>query len=171
MFNKLQNIIKQYDELMVRMSSSDIMSNIKEYKKLAREEKTLSSIIPKAKIYIQKYNQLKEDEEIFEGDDKELKELVKDEIAELKKELEVLESDLKILLLPKDPNDSRNTILEIRSGTGGNEAALFAEDLYRMYLRYFENNKLKYETLSLNSNEGGGIKEVIQYNIRGEYDI
>ena len=74
---------------------------------------------------------------------------------------------MKILLLPKDPNDTRNTILEIRSGTGGDEAALFAEDLYRMYLRYCENNKLKYETLSLNSNEGGGIKEVI-FSIKGD---
>jgi len=167
MINKLQDIIKQYDNLMVKMSSPNIMSNISEYKKLAREEKSLSNIIPKAKKYIQKYNQLKEDEEIFKGDDKELKELVKDEINELKQELELLESELKILLLPKDPNDSRNTILEIRSGTGGNEAALFAEDLYRMYLRYCENNKLKYETLSLSSNEGGGIKEVV-FSIKGD---
>ena len=146
MINKLQDIIKQYDNLMVKMSSPNIMSNIRQYKKLAREEKALSAVIPKAKIYVQKHNQLKEDEEIFKGDDKELKELVKDEIVELKLELEILESELKILLLPKDPNDTRNTILEIRSGTGGNEAALFAEDLYRMYLRYSENNKRPYSS-------------------------
>ena len=92
MINKLQDIIKQYDNLMVKMSAPNIMSNIGQYKKLAREEKALSVVIPKAKTYIQKHNQLKEDEEIFKGDDKELKELVKDEIIELKQELEILES-------------------------------------------------------------------------------
>ena len=78
-----------------------------------------------------------------------------------------LEEELKILLLPHDPNDDKNTILEIRSGTGGNEAALFAEDLYRMYLRYAEIQKWKCDVMSLNDNEGGGIKEVI-VSIRGD---
>jgi len=167
MVEKLENIIKEYQELMVEMSSPNIMSNMKKYKELARQEKALSSIIPSAERYIKKHAQLIEDEEIFQGNDKELKELVKDEIVELKEELASLEGELKILLLPKDPNDNRNTILEIRSGTGGNEAALFAEDLFRMYLRFCETNNLKCETLSLNYNEGGGVKEVI-FSVKGE---
>ena len=167
MIDKLKDIIKEYEDLMEQISSPDIMSDIKKYTALARQEKNLANIIPSAKEYIKKYNQLAEDEEILKGDDKELKELVKEEIVDLKADINNLSKDLKILLLPKDPNDNRNTILEIRSGTGGNEAALFAEDLFRMYLRYCENNKLKHETMSLNYNEGGGIKEVI-FSIKGE---
>ena len=167
MVEKLKTIIKEYENLMVEMSSPNIMSNMKKYKELARQEKTLSVIIPSATSYIKKNAQLKDDEEILKGNDKELKELVKDEIVELKEELKSLEEKLKILLLPKDPNDNRNTILEIRSGTGGNEAALFAEDLFRMYLRFCETNSLKCETLSLNYNEGGGVKEVI-FSVKGE---
>ena len=139
---------------MNKMSSSSIMEDIKAYKQLAREEKHLSTIIPSAKAYIKKYAQLKDDETILESDDKELKELVKEEIVDLKEELENLEQELKVLLLPKDPNDDRNTILEIRSGTGGNEAALFAADLYRMYVMYAEKQNLKMEILSFHENEG-----------------
>jgi len=167
MVEKLENIIKEYDNLMLEMSSPEIMSDMKRYTELARQEKTLSLIIPSAKKYIKKHTQLVEDEEILKGDDKELKDLVKDEIIELKAEIDLLTKELKILLLPKDPNDNRNTILEIRSGTGGNEAALFAEDLFRMYLRFCETHKLKCETLSLNYNEGGGVKEVI-FSVKGE---
>ena len=167
MIDKLENIVREYDELMIKISSPDIMTDIKKYTKLARHEKMLSIIMPSAKEYIKKHYQLEEDEDVFKGDDQELKELVKDEIIELKNDLDVLTKKLKVLLLPKDPNDNRNTILEIRSGTGGNEAALFAEDLFRMYLRYCETNKLKHETLSLHYNEGGGIKEVI-FSIKGE---
>ena len=167
MINKLKNIIKEYGELMDKISSPDIMSDMKKYTSLARQEKHLATIIPSAEEYIKKHNLLQEDEEILNGNDKELKDLVKDEILELKEDLNTLTKSLKVLLLPKDPNDSRNTILEIRSGTGGNEAALFAEDLFRMYLRHCETNKLKYEILSLNDNEGGGIKEVI-FSIKGD---
>ena len=101
------------------------------------------------------------------SDDEELKELAKEDLHNIQKECLELEEELKILLLPHDPNDDKNTILEIRSGTGGNEAALFAEDLYRMYLRYAEIQKWKCDVMSLNDNEGGGIKEVI-VSIRGE---
>ena len=167
MIDKLKDIIKEYEDLMEQISSPDIMSDIKKYTALARQEKNLANIIPSAKEYIKKYNQLAEDEEILKGDDKELKELVKEEITDLKEDINLLSKELKILLLPKDPNDNRNTILEIRSGTGGNEAALFAEDLFRMYLRYCENHNLKHDVMSLNYNEGGGVKEVI-FSIKGE---
>ena len=123
---KLQQIIEQYNFLMQQISTPEIISNTKKYTKLAREEKHLSIIIPKAKEYIKTYKQYQEDEEILQGDDNELKEIVKEEIVELKNNLDNMENELKILLLPRDPKDDRNTIIEIRSGTGGNEAALFA---------------------------------------------
>jgi peptide chain release factor 1 len=111
--------------------------------------------------YMVTYNHILDDETILKGNDNELKEIVKDELGELQNRLLQLEKKLKILLLPHDPNDDKNTILEIRSGTGGNEAAIFANDLFRMYLRFAELQKWKYEILSINDNEGGGIKEVI----------
>mgnify|MGYP001157161133 FL=1 len=167
MIDKLQRLIKQFSDLSKKMSDPDIVSDIKLYSKLAKEHKRLSPIIPNVNDYIKKYNHLQEDEEILKGNNKELKELIKDEIGPLKEELLVLEKELKIFLLPKDPNDDKNIILEIRSGTGGTEAALFAENLFRMYLRFCENNKWQHEIISLNDNEGGGIKEVI-VSIKGD---
>jgi len=167
MINRLNQLIVEYEQISEKMSDPEVISNIKVYSDLAREHRRIDFIIPKAKQYIKQYNHLKEDEEILQGNDKELKELVKDEINNLKQELDTLEDELKIFLLPKDPNDDKNTILEIRSGTGGTEAALFAENLFRMYIRFCENKKWKYEILSINDNEGGGIKEVI-FSITGE---
>jgi len=167
MIDKLQSLIKQFNDLSEKMSDSDIVSDIKLYSSLAKEHKKLSPVIPNINDYIKKFNHLQEDEEILKGNNKELKELIKDEIGPLKDELLLLENKLKIFLLPKDPNDNKNIILEIRSGTGGTEAALFAENLFRMYLRFCENNKWKHEIISLNDNEGGGVKEVI-VAIKGE---
>ncbi len=167
MIDKLQSLIKQFNDLSDKMSNPDIVSDIKLYSSLAKEHKRLSPIIPNVNDYIKKFNHLQEDEEILKGNNKELKELIKDEIGPLKDELLLLEKELKIFLLPKDPNDDKNIILEIRSGTGGTEAALFAENLFRMYLRFCENNKWQHEIISLNDNEGGGVKEVI-VSIKGE---
>ena len=161
MIDKLQSLVKQFNDLSEKMSAPDVVSDIKLYSSLAKEHKRLSPVIPNVNNYIKKFNHLQEDEEILKGTNKELKELIKDEIGPLKDELLLLEKKLKIFLLPKDPNDDKNIILEIRSGTGGTEAALFAENLFRMYLRFCENNKWQHEIISLNDNEGGGIKEVI----------
>ena len=120
-----------------------------------------SIIVEYAKKYINDYEHLREDEEILNCDDPELKELVKDEISSLREDLAAQEENLKILLVPKNPDDDKNTILEVRSGTGGDEAALFAGNLYRMYLRYAERQGWKTEILSMNDNEGGGIKEAV----------
>jgi len=167
MVNRLITLIEDYDSISEKMSNPDIIADIKTYSQLAKEHRRLDAIIPKAKQYIQQHAQLKEDEEILHGNDKELKELVKDEIVPLRERINVLEEELKIFLLPKDPNDDKNIIVEIRSGTGGTEAALFAENLFRMYVRFCENRKWKYEILSFNDNEGGGIKEVI-FAIHGQ---
>ena len=156
MINRMKQILDDYNKITTKISNPNIMADIKEYTKLAKEAKYFSRFIPRVKEYIKIYNQLKEDEDILLGDDAELKELVKEELTELKQNLKNLENNLKIDLLPRNPNDDRNVIFEIRSGTGGNEAALFVEDLYRMYLRFCETSKLKQEVLSLSVNEGGG---------------
>tara|TARA_B100000686_G_C16666663_1_gene903990 strand:- start:89 stop:1156 length:1068 start_codon:yes stop_codon:yes gene_type:complete len=161
MIDKLKIILENYSSLSEKMADPNIISNVAEYAKLAKEHRQMSNTVILAQEYIAIYNQIEEDEEILTGEDAELKELVKEELGGLKKKLNDLEEKIKVLLLPIDPNDDKNIILEIRSGTGGNEAAIFAEDLFRMYTRYIEVNKWKNEILSINDNEGGGLKEVI----------
>ena len=150
MINKLKSIVQRYNELTIELSNPDVVSNIERFKDLSKELSDLTDIHSKAKDYIQKHEQLIEYKEILNGNDQELKELVQDEIDELKKELAEMEEDLKIMLIPKNPDDDKNTILEIRSGTGGEEAALFAGDLYRMYMRYAERQSWSTEILNLN---------------------
>ena len=161
MIEKLRTIIERYDTLANLMSEPDAIQNMKTFTQLAREHSNLTELVDLSKKYIITHKQLQEDEEILNGDDPELKELVKDEIGGLREEIALQEEKLKVLLIPKDPNDNKNTILEIRSGTGGDEAALFASNLYRMYLRFAERQNWKSETMTLHDNEGGGIKEVI----------
>ena len=161
MIDKLQSIIKKYNDLSQSLSDPEVISKPKEYAKLAKEHKSLTEVFTKSEIYINKHQQLIDDEEILNSDDEEMIELAKEEIPLLKKELENLEQELKILLIPKDPNDNNNIILEIRSGTGGDEAALFASDLMRMYTRYAERSKWSCEFITLHDNEGGGIKEAV----------
>ncbi len=161
MIDKLQTVLARYDELAELMNLPDAMQDMKAFTKLAREHRSLTELVDESKKYIITFNQLKDDEEILNGDDPELKELVKDEIGELRNILGLQEEKLKNLLIPNDPDDDKNTILEVRSGTGGDEAALFAGNLYRMYLRYAERQGWKMEVMSLNENEGGGIKEAV----------
>ena len=167
MIDKLQTIIERYDKLAELMSQPDAMHNMKAFTQLAREHSGLTELVELSKKYIDTYKQLQDDEEILNGDDPELKELVRDEIGHLREDIALQEERLKVLLIPKDPNDNKNTILEIRSGTGGDEAALFAGNLYRMYLRFTERQNWKSEIMTLHDNGGGGIKEVI-VTIMGE---
>ena len=167
MIDKLQTIIDRYDTLAELMSQPDAMHNMKAFTQLAREHSGLTELVELSKKYIDTYKLLQDDEEILNGDDPELKELVRDEIGHLREDIALQEERLKVLLIPKDPNDNKNTILEIRSGTGGDEAALFAGNLYRMYLRFTERQNWKSEIMTLHDNEGGGIKEVI-VTIMGE---
>lgn len=167
MIDKLQTIIERYDTLAELMSQPDAMHNMKAFTQLAREHSGLTELVELSKKYLDTYKQLQEDEEVLNGDDPELKELVRDEIGHLREDIALQEERLKVLLIPKDPNDNKNTILEIRSGTGGDEAALFAGNLYRMYLRFTERQNWKSEIMTLHDNEGGGIKEVI-VTIMGE---
>ena len=161
MIDKLQTIIDRYDTLAELMSQPDAMHNMKAFTQLAREHSGLTELVELSKKYIATYKHLQDYEEILNGDDPELKELVRDEIGHLREDIALQEERLKVLLIPKDPNDNKNTILEIRSGTGGDEAALFASNLYRMYLRFTERQNWKSEIMTLHDNEGGAITEVI----------
>ena len=161
MLTKLQEVVKRYDQITKELSSPDVISNLERFKKLSKEHSDLTEIYINSKKYISKHDQLTEDEEILKGNDSELKELVQSEIEDIKLELIEMEELLKIMLIPKNPDDDKNTILEIRSGTGGEEAALFAGDLYRMYSRYTERKGWITEVLSLSDSETGGIKEAI----------
>ena len=159
MIDKLKSIIETYDKLSESLSNPEIIANTKKFAKIAKEHKSLTKIVEASKIYIQKNQELESSKDILSSDDSEMVLLAKEEILSLSKDIEEVEQKLKILLIPKDPNDNNNTILEIRSGTGGDEAAHFAADLMRMYTRYVERKNWKSEIISLHDNEGGGIKE------------
>ena len=150
------------------MSDPEVLSDQRRYKKVAKEHKDFSEIVEIGSKYRNILKQIEEDEKIkSESEDKDLIELAKSELEELYPQKEELEKKLKVLLLPRDPNDSKNTILEIRAGTGGEEAALFAADLYRMYSRYAERMGWKTDVLSSNPTGIGGFKEII-FLIEGE---
>ncbi|MCP5464524.1 MAG: peptide chain release factor 1 [Deltaproteobacteria bacterium] len=160
MFKKLESVEQKYKDLTSRLNSGTLEP--KEMQRIAKEQAALRETVETYQEYVQVDNQLKESKEILEAEkDPEMKALAKEEISDLQDRKENLEKHLKILLLPKDPNDEKNTILEIRAGTGGEEAALFASDLFRMYSRYAELNKWRVEILSANETGKGGYKEII----------
>lgn len=161
MIAKLREIIQRQDDLTERMSEPETAADPKRYAQLAREHSELSEVADKARRFVDLDGHRHELEDMLTGDDEELKELAAEELPTLTAQLAALEEELKVLLLPRDPADDKNTILEIRSGTGGEEAALFAADLYRMYSRYAERRNWDTEVLSLSESETGGIKEII----------
>ena len=161
MKEKLQEIQERFKEISAEMADPNVYSDQERYTALAREHKDLQPIIAKSKEYLEVLENLEEDLEVLNGSDAELKELVSQEIDELKAREEILLEELKILLIPKDPNDDKNAIVEIRAGTGGDEAAIFAADLYRMYAKYAERKGWRLEELSSNNIGIGGLKEVI----------
>ena len=167
MIDKLQNIILHYEELEQQMIDPTLINNQNKYKEVTREHRRLAPVIEKAKNYISISKQIEEGESILKGNDEELKIIAKDEIDSFKDSIVKIEDELKILLLPHDPNDDKNIILEIRAGTGGDEAALFAADLYRLYSRYAERNKWQYEVMESSTIGIGGFKELIM-SINGE---
>tara|TARA_B100000945_G_C20423352_1_gene619157 strand:- start:3344 stop:4405 length:1062 start_codon:yes stop_codon:yes gene_type:complete len=170
MIDKLKKVISNYNELAKLMSQPNAMNDMKKFTELAREYRGMEELVENAKKYLNDYKQLLEDKEILNSDDDELKILVHEEIDDLRASLDKQEKKLKIMLIPKDPNDNKNIILEIRSGTGGDEAALFAGDLYRMYLRFTERSGWQSDIMSMHENEGGGIKEaIISINGDGAY--
>ena len=159
MFDKIQDLEIRFQELESLLSDSVIIGNQPEFRKLSREHADLAPLIEAFRRHKKVLEELAENRELLA--DPEMKEMAEEEIARLSEEQERLEAEIKILLLPKDPNDSRDVILEIRAGTGGDESALFCGDLFRMYSRFAEKNRWKVEMLSCSESERGGYKEVI----------
>ncbi len=161
MFEKLKAIESKYEELTRLLMDQKVLSNPTELQKCSKEQAELQPLVEKIREYMKLLSDIEETEELLEGGDGDLRELAQTELNELKEKKPKIEEGLKIMLLPKDPRDEKNVILEIRAGTGGEEAALFASNLFRMYLKYAEFKRWKAEMINLNSTGLGGIKEVI----------
>ncbi|MBQ1959129.1 MAG: peptide chain release factor 1 [Firmicutes bacterium] len=159
MFDKLDFIVEKYDELSMKVSDPDVIANQTVWQKHIKEMGEMEPIVKKYTEYKNAKNSMAEAKEMLEMGDEELRELAKMEISDLEDQIPAMEEELKILLLPKDPNDEKNVILEVRAGTGGDEAALFGQDLLRMYLRYTERRGWKAEIMDINDTGIGGIKE------------
>lgn len=161
MFDKLEDLLHHYEELMNTLSEPDVANDANRFKKLMKEQSDLAPIV---ETYLE-YKKCKQNIEdslalLEEESDEEMRELAKEELSESKGQLEELEGKLKILLLPKDPNDDKDVIVEIRAGAGGEEAALFAAEIYRMYVHYVESRGWKVETLEADETGIGGMKSV-----------
>ena len=161
MFDKLSTVESRYEELTTRLGTAEIQSDPAEYRKAAKALSELEPLVQKYREYKDVQKDIEGADELVRGGDADMRELAQEELASLEKRRERLLQELKILLVPKDPNDEKNVILEIRAGTGGDEAALFAADLFRMYSRYAERQSWKLEVLSSSESGVGGIKEVI----------
>jgi len=168
MWEKLQEVERKYDEIARELSSPEVHSDRDRVTRLTKEHKDLTPIVATYRAYRKAEEELKGSKEILAGGkDPELVELAKEEAALLEKEIDGLMHDLKLLLLPKDPNDSKNVILEIRAGAGGDEAGIFCGDLFRMYTRYAEDRGWKVDLMGTSEAQSGGYKEVIAM-IRGD---
>lgn len=169
MFDKLQGIEDKLEKINSSLCDPEVVSNQEEYKKLMREAKTLTPIVEKFREYKKANSDLTEAKEMLADSslDKEFRDMASEEAAEAQKKTEELKEELKVLLLPKDPNDYKNVVVEIRGGAGGEEAALFAGSLFRMYSMYAERKGWKTEIMNENPTELGGYKE-ISFMIEGE---
>lgn len=169
MFEKLAVMEQKFEEINEKLSNPDIINDNKLYTQLMREYKNMTPIIEKYREYKSAEDSFNEAKELLDGGglDKDFKEMVQSEFEQAKEDMENFASELKILLLPKDPNDDKNVIIEIRGGAGGEEASLFANSLYRMYTMYAETKGWKQEILNANPTELGGFKE-ISFSIEGE---
>jgi peptide chain release factor 1 len=166
MFAKLESIERRYEKLEQELASPEVYSDPDRYSKIAKAHADLRDIVERYREYNTLAAALEDNRELLKDEDPEIRELAKQEVESVEERLPVVEQELKLLLLPKDPLDEKNIILEIRAGTGGEEAALFAADLYRMYLRFAENKSWKVEEMSASETGTGGYKEVIA-NIAG----
>jgi peptide chain release factor 1 len=167
MFDKLASVERRYEELMASLGTSTVQNDPAEYRKQAKALSDIEPLVEKYREYKVIAGEIGQAEELARGNDPDIRALAEEELGGLEGKREQLIDELKLLLLPKDPNDEKNVIVEIRAGTGGEEAALFAGDLYRMYTRYAERQRWRMEILSLSEAGQGGLKEVI-VNIEGK---
>ncbi|SFR84404.1 peptide chain release factor 1 [Anaeromicropila populeti] len=162
MFDKLEDIVQRHQEILNELNEPTVVNDQERFRRLMKEQTDLSPIVEKYLEYKAAKDGIEESLVMLnEESDEELRELAKEELAECKEKVVTLEQEIKILLLPKDPNDEKNVIVEIRGGAGGDEAALFAAELFRMYSMYAEGNRWKVDMMNLNENGIGGFKEVI----------
>ena len=162
MFDKLEDLLRRFEEIQNELSEPSVVSDQNRFRKLMKEQNDLTPIVEAFQEYKKEKQNIEDSLFILEEEsDEEMRELAKEELAESKANVEALENKLKILLLPKDPNDEKNVIVEIRGGAGGDEAALFAAELYRMYCKYAEVQRWKIDLISVSENGIGGFKEVV----------
>ena len=168
MFKKLDKMLERFDKLNELVSDSEVIAKIDEWKAYTKELAEITETVDKYQEYKKAVNEQEELKELIALEsDREMKTLMQDEVFALKEKIEQISSELRILLLPKDPDDDKNVIMEIRGGAGGEEASLFAYELYRMYVKFAEKNRWKTEEIENNSTELGGIKEVV-FSINGK---
>jgi peptide chain release factor 1 len=156
---KLKPFIDRYEEINRLLSTQEIASDIKKMTALSKEQSSIAQLVEKAREYIQTVEAIAENKELL--NDSELGELAKEELSELEPKVPQLEEEIKLLLIPKDPNDNKNIYIELRAGTGGDESALFVEDMFKMYLRFSERQGWKVEIVSSSEGSAGGFKEMI----------
>jgi len=161
MFDKLKGVEERFNEVETALSAPDVVKDRAAFEKLSREHAELSKVVTVFRQYQELAEELADSQELMQDSDPEMKSLARADVARLTEARDAMEVELRKLLVPKDPNDDKNIILEIRAGTGGDEAALFAADLFRMYSRYFEGQRWKLEIMSEHATGVGGFKEII----------
>lgn len=167
MLERLHFIENKYEEMSIKISDPSVMADQKEWQKLCKEHSDMEGIVVKYREYKKVLEDIEDTKEMLnEEEDREMREMLQEEAKELEQKKEQAAEDLKIMLIPKDPNDEKNVFVEIRGGTGGEEAALFAADLFRMYTRYAEGRRWKVEVMSINETDIGGFKEIV-FMIKG----
>jgi peptide chain release factor 1 len=168
MREKLQQILRSFDELTERLGDPAVLADQKEYGRLAKEHRSRVPLAEKAREYLSAREQLDQAHDMLRTEsDPDMKDMAAEEMAEIEATLPAMEDELKVMLLPGDPNDDKDIIVEIRAGAGGDEAAIFAGDLYRMYLRYSDSQRWKTEEVDASESESGGFKEV-SFRVRGD---
>lgn len=167
MIDKLKSVETRYEEIMTKLQDSEVVKDQNKYKELMKESSKLEPIVTKYREYVGVVNEEQDVLELINSSDPEMKEMAKEELQNLKIKKQNIEDELRILLIPKDPNDEKNVIVEIRAGAGGDEAALFANSLYRMYSMYAASHKFKTTLLSSNETGLGGFKEIM-FSIEGK---
>lgn len=162
MFDKLEDLLVRFDEIMRELAEPGVVNDQERFRRLMKEQADAAPIVEAYREYKKTKQECADNLEMLESEnDEEMRELLKEDLASGKARIEELEKELKVLLLPKDPNDEKNVIVEIRAGAGGDEAALFAAEIYRMYQHYAESQRWKTEWISLNENGIGGFKEAV----------
>ena len=167
MFERLEQIEARYEEMARQLADPEVLSDREKYQKVAKQHRELEPVVEKFREYRQVKNGIADARMMLSESDAEIRAMAQEELTTLEEREPRIEEELKLLLLPKDPNDEKNVVLEIRAGTGGDEASLFAAEIFRMYSRFAEQHKWRVEVLSSSESSVGGLKEVIAI-IEGE---